>query len=437
MVRLDRHNDSGAIAILVAVLATVLFAFAAIVVDLGYARDLSSQAQDAVDSAALAGMGDLYDDPPGAPQFQKSVDAIKGIAYQDSLSSSYTTIEAKAAWSACQAPSPGPGWTQGPSSESGTSCILFNSNTGPTMVRVVLPPVHADSFFGGLIGYAGMNVSASAKAQAFDTNIRDCSLCISSSLVTSGSILVDGDGSLKAGSGTVQGAGFVTVSGGGDVAFMKTPNPRRGPYSPDPILIDTVEDPLVGKGDLIPLPRNRSDDFVCGAPAAAVLLAGHTYRNVTVNGPCSVQDGTVVVTGTMTLDGPTARLTADRATLFFGCVSRRNRARACRTGQAGGSLIVGADAHLQISGADFNGLGLAFDSRNSAGMTVFGTLQADQADVYTALGGVTVNDIGVVDVVDGLVSVGSVTVASSAGTLHVSATGLGSRRGRYRLALTN
>jgi hypothetical protein len=423
------------VAILVAILATVLFAFAAIVVDLGYARDLSSQAQDAADAAALAGVGELYDDPPGAPQFQRAVDSIKGIAYKDALGSSYTNAEADAAWTACQAASPGLGWTEGPSAESGTPCILFNSNTTPSMVRVVLPSVHADSFFGGLVGYGGMNVFATAKAQAFDTNVKDCSICISSSLVTHGSVVVDGDGSLKARTGTVQGAGSVTVSGGGDVGFVRRPSPRSGPYSPDPILIDDVEDPLAGRAALSSLPGNRGDDFVCGAPANPSLLTDHTYRNVTVSGPCAVQDGTVVVTGTMLLDGPTAILTADRTTLFFGC-ARRRRVRPCSSGQAGGNLTVGADSRLTLSRADQNGLGLAFDPRNTAGMTVLGFLQTNQADVYNARGALTVGDAGDVDV-GGLVSVDSVAIADSAGELRVTAVGLGSRRGRYRLALTN
>jgi Putative Flp pilus-assembly TadE/G-like len=435
-VRLDRRGDSGAVAILVAVLATVLFAFAAIVVDLGFARDLTAQAQDAADAAALAGVGDLYDDPPGAPNFQKAVDAIKGIAYANSLSSTYTNVEADNAWSACQAQSPGPGWTQGPGSESGTPCILFNSDSVPTMVRVVLPAVHADSFFGGLVGYGGMNVTATAKAQAFDTNIRDCSLCIASSLLTSGTVTVGGDGSLMAGSGTVQGSGLITVSGGGDVAFTRRPNPRHGPYSPDPILIDNVQNPLLGQGDPGQLPRNRSNDFVCDGTSETSLQTGHTYRNVTVSGPCGVNDGTVVVTGTMTLTGPTASLTGNQATLFFGC-SRRNRARTCTPGQAGGSLTIQVGALLQLSGADLDGLGLDFDPGNSAGTTVFGQLAVNQADVYMARGALTVNGIGrVLVTTPGLVSVGSVTVAGSGGRLDVSAIGLGTTRGRYRLALT-
>ena len=54
--RLARDREErGAIAVVVAFFAVVAFRFAAIVVDLGYARSIKAKAQDAADSAALGG----------------------------------------------------------------------------------------------------------------------------------------------------------------------------------------------------------------------------------------------------------------------------------------------------------------------------------------------------------------------------------------------
>ena len=54
------RGDRGAIAVVVAVFAVVAFGFGALVVDLGYARLLKMRAQDAADSAALAGAAALF-----------------------------------------------------------------------------------------------------------------------------------------------------------------------------------------------------------------------------------------------------------------------------------------------------------------------------------------------------------------------------------------
>ena len=49
-------DDSGAVAIIVALFSVVLFGFAALVVDIGHADDVHLQGQSAVDAASLAGV---------------------------------------------------------------------------------------------------------------------------------------------------------------------------------------------------------------------------------------------------------------------------------------------------------------------------------------------------------------------------------------------
>ena len=54
------RNDKGAVAVMTAVLAVLLFGMAALVVDLGIARDNRRQAQNTADAAALAAANALY-----------------------------------------------------------------------------------------------------------------------------------------------------------------------------------------------------------------------------------------------------------------------------------------------------------------------------------------------------------------------------------------
>ena len=54
------RDEQGAIAVLTALLMVVLVLFAAIVVDLGNARDVRRQSQNAMDASSLAGANVLY-----------------------------------------------------------------------------------------------------------------------------------------------------------------------------------------------------------------------------------------------------------------------------------------------------------------------------------------------------------------------------------------
>ncbi len=101
MVRLSRaerrRNERGAVAIVTAMVAMVLFIVAALVVDLGLARDARRQSQNAADSASLAAANVLYGNTV-KPDFAAAVAAAKAYAAQN------FGITA-ADWSACTDPS--------------------------------------------------------------------------------------------------------------------------------------------------------------------------------------------------------------------------------------------------------------------------------------------------------------------------------------------
>ncbi len=92
------RDDAGAVAVMTAVLAVVMLSLAALVVDLGMARDSRRQAQNTADAAALAAANALYAtrapnlNQPG--DFDAAVDAAKSYAAEN-----YGTTESE--WSGC------------------------------------------------------------------------------------------------------------------------------------------------------------------------------------------------------------------------------------------------------------------------------------------------------------------------------------------------
>jgi Flp pilus assembly protein TadG len=184
------HDEQGAIAVLTAILMVVLVLCVAIVVDLGNARDVQSQSQNAADASALAGANMLYPatgvcSSGARPCMTDAVAAVKSYAQSNFHVSD---------WSTCSAPVP-VGWVKG----GGTSCILFDSATSPTLVRVYMPTRTVPTFFANIIGVSSIPVGSFAQAQLGTTV--NCTLCFLGSVdagngdfsVNGGSIAVNGD----------------------------------------------------------------------------------------------------------------------------------------------------------------------------------------------------------------------------------------------------
>ena len=117
------RDDSGLIAVIVAAFSVVMFVLAALVVDIGLARETERQAQTAADAAALAGAGELYADD-GTLQAGKAIATVK-----DYVGENYGTTSSD--WSSCSVPLDGWSSSAG-SSSSGTPCIAFDSSTTPS-----------------------------------------------------------------------------------------------------------------------------------------------------------------------------------------------------------------------------------------------------------------------------------------------------------------
>ena len=431
--RLARRDDSGAVAILVAVLATVLFAFAAIVVDLGYARTVEGDAQNAVDASSLAGAGILATDvSPSA--FANAYRAIKASA-----SANFGTTAAD--WSACVATPPGASWVQ---EGSGTNCIMFNHAVNPTKVQVVLPSKHVDSFFGGLVGYGGMDISAAAQATVREEDVPGCALCVQGTLDTSGSVEVRAGspggpvGSSSASNGVVQTGGSITVEDPGAITFENTPVPAKGPmYSTRPI-IRPVTDPFAGD----PMPSGPGGVPLGAFPGPASsgrvtcgdgdVLTENTYRNITVTAsisdPC-IATGVIVVTGRLQVvsggylsDG---YLSGGSSVIQLSC-GRRRVAVVCAPGTPGGRLQIDDGGHVVMGATPLfpTEFSVVADPNNTSTMTIDGELSVDGA-IYGASTPVQVGAFGANAVVSasGRISVAQMTIGSNSAVTVTAAGG--------------
>ena len=122
--RNDQHGERGAVAIIVAVFAVVMFGLASLVVDLGVARDTRREAQNAADASALAAIGACM------PMARRPTSPRRWGWRGATPATNFGTGAAD--WATCSA-------TSHLAYAPVTPCISFDSATAPTRVRVVIP----------------------------------------------------------------------------------------------------------------------------------------------------------------------------------------------------------------------------------------------------------------------------------------------------------
>jgi len=301
MTRLRLRNprdEQGAVAILTAMLMVVLILLAAIVVDLGNARDNRRQSQNASDAASLAGANMLYPatgfcKPPsggGAPVAAPCLTDAEDTARKYGTDNFQVST---AAWDACTVPA---GSAPGMVPSLGTPCILFDSAT-PTLVRVYIPTRDVATFFGGIAGVSKIPVGSSAEAKF--TPAVTCSLCFIGDMdagngditVTGGNIAVGRD--VTAGPNSVWNATSIGYARNWD-------NDVQHPGTPL-VKIDPFGDPLASTS----LPLNISNLVAKTDPCGATTATGGTglYGSLSVgnNDTCNLLPGLYVISGSWTL----------------------------------------------------------------------------------------------------------------------------------------
>ena len=423
-------RDSGAIAVVVAVFAVVMFGFGAIVVDLGLAREIRSGAQNTADAAALAGAGALYDTNGVPLRVEDSAQVVRDFAARNGTPAGE--------WDTCAQNDPPDGYTP---MGSGSACILYadddsDVDTDPDRVWVSLPAEDSPSIFGGVIGYEGTSIGAVAEAEVQSRPRTACALCVLGMLDASNSdVSVHGGGSVHADRGEVGSIGSISAQDVGTIEFARTPAPASGDrYTPNPPLVTGMPVPDPFAPFMMPpwtgaMPRGDSD-------CDDVNLLPGIYEDLDVEGSCTLQPGIYFITGRLDVSG-TGRLEgAGATTLVFVCGSGTSPA-ACRSnGEDGGELRVQDQGTLILNSPGFSGFSVLYDANNSSDLRLVNRGNVDVADgaVYAARSRLVIRNRAAADV-HGRVVVGEVDMDGSDARLSITGQDLPQVPPRRQLAL--
>ena len=366
----SRKDEQGAIAILVALFAVAMFIVAALVVDLGMARDTRQSSQNAADASALAAANLLY--PDGSKCSDGS--ATPCIADAVAAAKSYAAVNfgvTAAEWGSC--PSAPAGYTV---PTGAPSCIAFDSLTKPTKVWAVMPTRDVKTGLGALAGVNQIPVGSRAQARVASGLSVKCSLCFLGDLdsgnadytVSGGSIAVAGDVSLGPN-------GNVTATGGGAVAVGGTYNPNES-FSPKPVIdIDAFPDPLasmslpVGKAGLTAKSQPCKKNSTTPGDGPGI------YGDVAISGDCQMEPGLYIIVGQWSLkNNDVLSNKPGGVTLYFTCGTTSAPTACASTGQAGGQLF-GKNGSIDVSARSvdpINGFAIVYDRHNTSSLQLQG-----------------------------------------------------------------
>lgn len=393
------RQDAGAVAVLTAVLSVMLFGIAALVVDLGIARDNRRQAQNTADAAALAAANALYATTPlslNAPgDFTAAVRAAKDYAAKN-----YGTTEEE--WAGCVNPEPLK--FQAPGTR--TSCISFDEPVYPKQVLVVVPLRMQPSMFGGVFGYTGVSIGALAQARLAPGGTRVCTFCVlgdDTSNIQNGDLNVTGGNAYFNGNITLNPNGLVNsikgnvvsddgtvVEDGGNTYVSGSVNRPTNVQPGGGLQVDQprVVDPLAAQ--VLPFVTQSTLGPRSGSPCDPLTGGPGIYGGASLRGgTCVLTPGLYVFTGTLDLAGG-ATLIADGATLYFTCGSGTSAAP-CREGDEGGQIKMRGGAQYGFTAPlrstyptstyptvteELYGYSLVFDRYNAATTSLGGNSQS-------------------------------------------------------------
>jgi hypothetical protein len=257
--RSRRHSEDGAIAILAGILFLSLFLICALVVQLGFARDVRRQSQNASDASALAAAQALM--KTGSPDFAAAVAAAKN----------YATVNfrvANSAWDDCSDPGRPAGWYT-PS----TACISFDSQTKPTRVRVLMPRRETKVAIGAGGGVKSLKIDSVAVASiaGAPAGLRPWGICPEQVPATANSTVTM---VYMPGNGHTSTYGCSQTNAGGNWWLMRCPEDHTGgtPITNANVL-DGCDDPVS------PVPNQPTDNTLAAflkaaCPSSTVMGTG-------------------------------------------------------------------------------------------------------------------------------------------------------------------
>jgi Putative Flp pilus-assembly TadE/G-like len=264
-------DDSGVVAIIVALFSVVLFGFAALVVDIGHADDVHLQGQSTVDAASLAGVRVLANKGTSI----EVVAAVKNYVKENMGISDD-------GWQGCDDPA-----ALGPQIDTDVpkdTCIstLTSAIPGVTsfQVRVKLPTQHVPATFGGLFGVSSIGISPIAQALSGQPLPPECGPC---------------DPALDESTGQPQ----------------PQPKPAGYPVLPDPGLVPLATPPDLTDSSGCPptpglfSPDNYPDGVTIAANFSCTLKPGlYVFENTNLVVPATASIGSYLSDGKVVGDPP-------------------------------------------------------------------------------------------------------------------------------------
>jgi len=369
-------DERGAVAVMLAVMLTVMLGITALVVDLGNARQQRRAAQNSADAAALAA-GETVEAGSGTIDWDTVVSQVKKYAQvNDGITTS--------AWVGCSDAS---ALTYRPDSVANSNtCISAERSSWPAVglgsvgntvnrVRVKLPTTSVKSYFGKVLGIDSLTTGAAATTQVVMTVQQievpeevaggPCALCILGSglaldgqngdvTITGGNVIVNS----TAGTGaSLNPNGHVKIStDGGSIGGPGSCGPTTwcsnfsgAGFSPAPSQLGAVTDPLAN----VPQCGNGSPgttDYCAGLPDGQngdtknAALSPGIYNSI--SGSHTLSPGIYVLKGDVTLSGNDL-LQGSGVMLYFAC---SQYPLPCDPGQVGAGIKSTGNGALALQG---------------------------------------------------------------------------------------
>jgi Flp pilus assembly protein TadG len=370
------QEERGAVAVMVAIMMTVMLGICALVVDLGNARQQRRAAQNSADAAALAA-GETVEAGNGTINWPAVVTQVKTYArVNDGI--------ATTAWVGCSDAS---ALSYKPDSANSNSCISADLTSWPAAgsgtvgdtpnrIRIKLPSTSVKAYFGKVLGISSLTTGATAQAKVVMTVQQiqttkhivggPCALCVLGNgltldgqngdvTITGGNVIVNSTAGTAA---SLNPNGHVTLTtSGGAIGGPGAPGNFSGSgFSPSPSPQGAVTDPLAN----LPQCGNGAPGTTNYCPTT-VQTNGDT-KNATLNpgvyssisGSHTMNPGIYVLTGDITLNGNDL-LQGSGVMLYFACSGTTPGPpfypwRNCNPGETGAGIKSTGNGALRITG---------------------------------------------------------------------------------------
>jgi hypothetical protein len=396
----------------VALMLTVLLAFAALVVDVGLNWAARTQAQLAADAAALAGVIALPSDPVAAVEdVRYYLNAnVPGLAGTPGWEHNLTDADGDITCWTPPAEVPPPG--------------VHGCAVGDTAIQVITPPIRVDYAFAGVFGKAGNQIKALAAAERGPavTGPTPCAICLQDRhapqalsvtgngdvTVANAGVMVNSDhpqAAVLASSGNLT-ADWIGVAGRARETssgqFTPEPDTDLGPL-PDPLADLLTPDQLGSLPDQGSITVGSADDRIEQGVYDTIAVTG--------GGDLTLDPGVYVITGELTLSA--GAVLGSGVTIYLACADYPTPC----SGPGAGFSQTGSGQYLAtppLTGP-YQGLAVFADRGNTAplrftgsGASSFtGTIYARQAPMELTSGDVAVQ-------LDSLIVVRTLKVTNSA-----------------------